>query len=508
MAPGRRTPINRMTVNGNGTSTPPLNGHGNGRRRRSQHRRRRSHYRQAQQTTELYGLPEYLYAAYERLESSSRGSSTLNRHPAALLIDVYSGHEITYASFCTLASTLATSLATRNRVSSGDTIVILATSNINVPVVAAAAWLLGASVVVLSPQLRIEELYEFLSRQHGLRSFFVSRTLLETAARLISDLGLLYSDERPHIVVFDAQDHEFQQQAANEQGSSSVTGSVWRLQDLYVARPGEAPFERSPLLLSEAQECTAVVYYNHIIARNSNQYDIEPTPMSHENIISHYNSSLRRSPSLPDIVMASYSSPVTPRSQTPILRTPSVNTAREPYTPLRESNSSRENDGSNSSSTAFLNPVAYSVLRMHQVYRLHRIIFDIFCRGAAYLVAPSFVPAEFIALADRYAISYAELTFAEIRSLVDYLRMQDMNQSLPRASWPLHIAAISDALSPAEYFTSHSIADMLGTLRFIFTESDRAQVELAPVLANLLPEVEVVRTRFGSYIEPLIEPNR
>ncbi|KAJ1667389.1 hypothetical protein IW140_000898 [Coemansia sp. RSA 1813] len=476
---------------GNGTATPPLNGYssiGNGRRRRNQSTRRRNQ-RRLEEQTELHGLPEYLYDSYERLYNIPRNAnSNAQVQPPPLLTDACTGNEITYASFRLRAATLATSLATRNHVSTDDTVAILVESNINVPIVATAAWLLGATVVVLSPQLRTDELYAFLSQQQSPRSFFVSRELLGTAAQLITDLGILDSEARPHIVVFDAHDDDREFQTSRDQQVAGVRGSLWGLEDLYIPRPGEYPAERPPLTLSEAQERTAIIYYSHIVEAN-NQYDVTAIRLFHENVISHYNSSLRRSPSLPDTTVYSYSSSSTPRSQTPISRTPSAYGV-EPFAQLDEYGVP----------TAPY-PIAYSVLRMHQVYRLHRIIFNIFCRGAAYVVAPSFVLAEFVCLVDRYAIQYAELTFSETRRLVDYLQMHSLDQPLPRTDWPLHAINIPEGSTPADHLETASIGSMLSTLRFIYTETECTQTELAPALSRLLPHVEVVRTRFGSYVE-------
>ncbi|KAJ2614221.1 hypothetical protein EV177_002156 [Coemansia sp. RSA 1804] len=414
-----------------------------------------------------------------------------------LLIDAYSGNEVTYTSFRALAATLATSLGARNHVAPGDTIAILATSNINVPIVATAAWLLGACVVVLSPHLYTDELYALLSQQPSPRSFFVSRALRGTAAQLITNLGLLHSEVRPHIVVFDAYDDDYEFQAPREQQVPGVRGGLWELEELYISRPGEYPIERLPLTLSEAQEHIAIIYYSHIVEAND-QYDVTAISLSHENVISHYNGPLRRSPSLPDTTTIttppSHSSSATPRSQTPISRTPSVYGV-EPYSQLDDD-----------SGPAPPNPTAYSVLRMHQAYRLHRIIFDIFCRGASYIVAPQFVSAEFVSLVDRYAIRHAELTFAEMQSLIGYLQAHDLDQPLPRRDWPLHAVEVPEGSTPADYFLTTTIGSMLGTLRYIYTESERTQTELAPTLVRLLPQIEIVRTRFGSYVEPPVNP--
>ncbi|KAJ1799423.1 hypothetical protein LPJ59_001841 [Coemansia sp. RSA 2399] len=426
-----------------------------------------------------------------RAEETDDGNvgSEQNQQLSPLLIDAHTGTEITYALFRLRAATLATSLAARNHVSTDDTVAILVASNINVPIVATAAWILGATVVVLSPQLRTDELYALLSQQPSPRSFFVSRELLGTAAHLITDLGLLNSESRPHIIVFDAHDDDSEFQASSEQQVAGIRGSIWGLEDLYISRPGEYPMERPPLTLSEAQERTAIIYYSHIVEAD-NQYDVVPIRLFHENVISHYNNSLRRSPSLPDTTVYSYSSSTTPRSQTPISRTPSAYGA-EPFARL-------EDDGVAASPS----PIAYSVLRMNQAYRLHRIVFDIFCRGASYIVAPSFEPAEFVSLIDKYAIQYAELTFTATQRFVDYLQMHSLDQPLPHAADEVHErSALAGQLDETA-----SIGGMLSTLRFIYTETDRSQTELAPALARLLPQVEVVRTRFGSYVESPIAP--
>ncbi|KAJ2855066.1 hypothetical protein J3B02_002362 [Coemansia erecta] len=124
---------------------------------------------------------------------------------------------------------------------------------------------------------------------------------------------------------------------------------------------------------------------------------------------------------------------------------------------------------------------------MHRAYRLHSTIMNIFCRGAMYVVAPFFVPDDFINVISRYGLQMAELTYQEIRSLVEHIsNNQDQRRPETEAD-----AAVANSV------------DLLKTLRFVCTESENAVNDFCPWFHIHLPDTKLVRTRFGSYVEPL-----
>ncbi|KAJ1998346.1 hypothetical protein H4R26_005495, partial [Coemansia thaxteri] len=140
MAPGR--PLPRRRSSSNPIRRAPHNGQDRSRRLQQPE----------QDRPDFSGLPEYLYQAYERLPNFDTASS----HP--LLIDARSGRSITYSQFRALASVLAASMSHRLGVTSSNTVVIYSTPNIDTPVVAVAAWLLGVSVVAWAPEQSTDEL--------------------------------------------------------------------------------------------------------------------------------------------------------------------------------------------------------------------------------------------------------------------------------------------------------------------------------------------------------------
>ncbi|KAJ1840610.1 hypothetical protein LPJ70_004576 [Coemansia sp. RSA 2708] len=143
--------------------------------------------------------------------------------------------------------------------------------------------------------------------------------------------------------------------------------------------------------------------------------------------------------------------------------------------------------------------IAYTVLRMHRAYRLHRVLFDMFCRGARYVVARSFHPADFAARVSQYRLKYAELTYAETSQLIEYLQ----SYLVRRASSGSEAESQSSAYAISSTSSLDSgLADMLASLRCIYVESARATTELGPELTRLLPDAIILRTRFGSYVDP------
>ncbi|KAJ2491944.1 hypothetical protein IWW47_005004 [Coemansia sp. RSA 2052] len=217
------------------------------------------------------------------------------------------------------------------------------------------------------------------------------------------------------------------------------------LQDLYSARRGEAPFGREPLTLNGAQDHIAVIYSQFTRSNSGRITGATTVPMSHATVINHYYNSQQQEP-LP-------------------------NRRARRYT------------------------LVYSVLRFHYAYQLHRIIFNIFSRGGAYLVASSFDPAEFVVLVHDYQLECAELTSSEIRHLIEFLGARDLNER--------HGPPSGQAPSPSRNL---SIAEMLHPLRFIY--SDTQEPELARRLGELLPHVELVRARNCSYLEAFERPRR
>ncbi|KAJ2826369.1 hypothetical protein IWW50_002388, partial [Coemansia erecta] len=234
-----------------------------------------------------------------------------------------------------------------------------------------------------------------------------------------------------------------------------------------------------------AQELTAIIYFTHQPS-DGDSLTVVPNIMSHYEIISLYRNSLRRSPSLPN---------------TRSFVRQAASTSSRPQTPMARAMPVRPQE-SNMAALDHTPDIAFAVLRMHRAYRLHRVVFDIFCRGARYLVAHTFDPAQFAHLVGQYELTSAEMTFAEIDRFVSYMQ----THTVPRSS-----SSDSAASGQPEYAISSTssmsllspeLADMLSTLRFIYTESPRAEPELGLELARLLPGAHIVRTRFGSYVEP------
>ncbi|KAJ1793005.1 hypothetical protein LPJ62_000511 [Coemansia sp. RSA 2167] len=450
MAPGRPSPVNRIS-NGNGRAA---NGHSNGRATNGNHPRRRR--LDQRQSAEIYGLPEYLYNAYSRLSYMGAYGRELS-----LLVDADTGDEITFRQFQSDASTLARNLETWHGVAPHDTVAILSISNIDIPIVSVAAWTARASIVVLPPDLPVNELRAMLVQRLP-RVMFVSQALVERAQQVLAGIA---SGEGVRIITIDSED-------------GGDTG-VWNIRDLYTRGSNQStPGERQMLSFDEAQELTAVVYFNHQPA-DGEEVTVTTNDMSHYGVISYCTSSLRRSPSLPDTrASARQPTSTSSRPQTPVSQRVPIHTeptAALDYTPS----------------------IAFTVLRMHRAYRLHRVLFDMFCRGARYIVAHVFDPPQFIIVVSQYELTCAELTFAEIKLVVDYLH----SFAAPRSSSDLTDSASYDAPS-----LGSELMDMLSTLRFIYTESDRAELELGPDLAQLLPNASIIRTRFGTYIEPPVRP--
>ncbi|KAJ2666050.1 hypothetical protein IW148_001198 [Coemansia sp. RSA 1199] len=462
MAPGRPSPVNRISngngraANGHSANGHSANGHtGNGYTTNGNHPRRRR--LDQRQSAEIHSLPEYLYSAYSRLSYMGAYGRELS-----LLVDADSGDEITFRRFQSDASMLARNLETWHGIAAGDTVAILSISNIDIPIVSVAAWTARASIVVLSPDLPENELREMLVQRLP-RVMFVSQALLERAQQILAGIA---SGGVVRIIAIDSED-------VHRGGDTAV----WNIRDLYTRGSNQStPGERQMLTLNEAQELTAVVYFNHQPV-DGDSVAVSINDMSHYGVISYYTSSLRRSPSLPD-TRASARQPTSTsnRPQTPMSRLMPTHT--EPTTAVDYTPS-----------------IAFTVLRMHRAYRLHRVLFDMFCRGARYIVAHVFDPPQFISLVNQYELTCAELTFAEIKQFVDYLLVY----CAPRSSTDSADSASYDASTP---LLGSELADMLNTLRFIYAESDRAELELGPDLARLLPGASIVRTRFGTYIEP------
>ncbi|KAJ2454117.1 hypothetical protein EV183_001719 [Coemansia sp. RSA 2336] len=437
MAPGRPLPIAHF-ANGHAT---------NGR-----HQRRRRLDRR--QPAEIHGLPEYLYNAYMRLAFTGAYGREL-----PLLIDADSGEEITYRSFQQSAAVLSRNLELQCALEAYDTVAILAFSNIDIPIATVAAWNARANVVVLPPEAPVDELQAMLA-QHMPRVVFVSSLLLARARQLLSGLA---NSRSVRIVLLDID------------STADASNTPLTIHQLYTSNVDEAPVERPPLSLNEAQELTAVIYFNHHVGEDGATL-VDANSMSHYSVISFYNSSLRRSPSLPSTA----SRPANPE-------------ANRPQTPV--SPTSRANPAQTSLDHA--PDIAFTVLRMHRAYRLHRVLFDMFCRGARYIVAHSFDPARFAGLVGQYEMLFAELTFAEIAQLVAFLQTRIMHR--------LSLESEADSQASVSQATASSLdpelSDMLATLRIIYTESDRAELELGAELSQLLPNATIVRTRFGSYVE-------
>ncbi|KAJ2717174.1 hypothetical protein H4R19_000118 [Coemansia spiralis] len=430
MAPGLPAAAHQTSANGGPSSA-------NTSRRR---RPRRAHHE-----TAAHGLPEYLYERYSLL-----GCPT----GTALLIDAHTGHELSLADIQHSADALATSLVGRLGVRPGASIAVLSGANIDIPIVAVAAWTVCASVVVLPPEVSVGELHGILTSEHLPQVFFVSSALLPVAQQTVAAIvSRASSTERPHFVVFDLD------MGGPPLRDADSRRSVHRISDLYYMRPGSQPFARAPLTQSEAETHTAVVYYYY--QRNGDALTIASSPVSHRNVIDHYNNSLRRSPSLP-----SRQSPPARRDAAPPDR------PATPHTPPRRPAAGQSDTGADAGDR--VQALAFAVQRPHAAFRLHRTMLNIFSLGARYVVAREFDPPLFAAAVARHTIACAELTYAEIEMLSEYLRSA-------RAT----------------------VVAQLAPLRLVYTESSEAEELLAAPLAELLPRASIVRTRFGSYVEPL-----
>ncbi|KAJ2319020.1 hypothetical protein IWW51_000560 [Coemansia sp. RSA 2702] len=466
MAPGRPSPVHRATnghSNGNGYAT-------NG----QQQRRRRRLNQQQQQPTEIKGLPEYLYDAHAQLAYTGAYG-----HALPLLIDASNGDQITCRRFRRHALVLARNLEMQCGVAAGDTIAILAHSNIDIPIITIAAWSARASIVVLPADASQGELQAMLLR-HLPRVLFVSETLLEQARLLLAGIS---NAESVQAVAFDFDNHIDEELPERlRQLSVSWDRTIWSIRDLYSSDSDRLPAEPQPLSLNEAQELTAIIYFTHHMGEDGS-VTVDATDMSHYSVVSFYTSSLRRSPSLPGISSSS--------------RQPTADSNR-PQTPMSRPNMPRAAE-STIAAPANTPDIAYTVLRMHRAYRLHRVLFDMFCRGARYVVARSFHPADFAARVSQYRLKYAELTYAETSQLIEYLQSYLVRRASSESEAELQSSAY--AISSTSSLDS-GLADMLASLRCIYVESARATTELGPELTRLLPDAIILRTRFGSYVDP------
>ncbi|KAJ2160169.1 hypothetical protein GGF46_002482 [Coemansia sp. RSA 552] len=402
--------------------------------------------RRQRRRLEAYGLPEYLYEAYGRLVHLG-----ISDRQAPMLTDAYSGRRLSYEQFRTHAETLAASLGSECGLTAGCAVAILMRPSIDIPVIAVAAWIARVSVSALSPEYTVAELCLMLG-QHLPQVLFVSQTLLPLARQVLSELQPRSVDNyRPAIVVADM--------GADIQHEDNV----WGIRDLYTLRPGREVLGRRPQTLSEAEESTAVVYYIHH-TENGN-VAVTPTPMSHRGVISLHKNTLRRTSSLP-VVLSAQVNGVAYESD----RSPSP-----------ASGDSEQAPGA-----------AFAVLRMHAAFKLHKVMFDIFCKGARYYVSHVFDPAAFADIVAERGIVCAELTFAEISRLIGHLRATPAPQ---RAAQPEADAA------PAARVADSASLHRLASLRHVYTESGRAISELAPQLSELLPGTRILRTHYGSYVE-------
>ncbi|KAJ2734358.1 hypothetical protein IW152_002367 [Coemansia sp. BCRC 34962] len=326
-------------------------------------------------------------------------------------------------------------MLSRLGVSVGDTVAIYSTPNIDTLVVSAAAWIVGVSVFVIPPETNAEGLRSSITQLHTLRTLFVTQALLPTVAQAFAHRQpSLY--QHPVVVAIDAT------------AQALTPPANFALQDLYALQSDEMPLERDPFTQNEAQDHTAVIY--SIFARNDvgQETSADMTHLSHDAVINLYNEAN--------------------------LQTLAPSSLLE-NRPL---------------------PLAYSVLRLHYAYHLHRIILDIFRRGGNYLVASAFDPAEFLALVHRYQLEHAELTTAELERLIAYLSTHNLDRRQVRPS----------NSRPPGPLRGLSTAEMLGSLRFIYTAS--ITPELVQSLEELLPRVELVRARYGSYLDPADQRHR
>ncbi|KAJ2000457.1 hypothetical protein GGI04_004143 [Coemansia thaxteri] len=340
-------------------------------------------------------------------------------------------------------------------VTSSNTVVIYSTPNIDTPVVAVAAWLLGVSVVAWAPEQSTDELACFGALIALPQAFFTTQALLPALMRLLGRLGASAS-QRPIVLLTDSGGRN----AARPENALSI-------QELYTPRPGETPFERTPLTQNQAQLYTAVIYFT--ISRSYEGSLVAGTPvhMDHANAISNYLELLRPTSLVPHAAAAATANvSLEPERQT-----------RMPPRPAHEEQSpAQARSGYH---------IAYSILRLNHSFLLHRIVCDIFCRGGAYLVARSFDPAEFVDLVGRYRLKFAELTHADVLQLIDYL-------NYPNPPY---------RQSPSSASGNNRVATALAPLRYICTDSREMEAELSPILRTLLPNVEIVCTRFGAYLD-------
>ncbi|KAJ2233114.1 hypothetical protein H4R99_005497 [Coemansia sp. RSA 1722] len=236
------------------------------------------------------------------------------------------------------------------------------------------------------------------------------------------------------------------------QNQDNFPSRAWTMDELYESPEGGMQLQRPNLTYEQAQEITAVIYFHHY-TDGSGLRQIQLSEMSHANVIELYQTSLRDSPSTPTISR--------------YFRFPS---SRDPSLPRGSADRSYQTESGLET--------AYTVFRMHRAYRLHATVMDIFCRGAMYVVSQLFRPEEFMRAISRYGLHKAELTYQEIKQLVEYIEDREGPST---ANW----------------------IDLLKTLRFVYTESDGAATEFGSRLHAQLPDIKIVRTRFGSYVDPV-----
>ncbi|KAJ1895980.1 hypothetical protein LPJ66_004261 [Kickxella alabastrina] len=384
----------------------------------------------------IHSLPEYLYHAYE--STPSAGVVPAER---PMLIDARTDRTITYTQFKQMSATLATTLHSRYGITSGHTIAILSSSSIDIPIISAAAWILCANIVMLTPKLNpgesdiygyhwwfCAELNALMRANHMPSIFFASAMYHQAIQETI--LSYIYPEEMPYII---------RMSPDVDIDGGEVLGN-YNLPDLYTPRPNtDPPYSREVLCETIAQELAAVLYFTHAKEEHGPPV-IEVTRMSHANTIYFYLNTQRR-------YLSSMPHP---------------------------------SDISPSTVVLGVKPT-YTVFRLHLAYRLHKTIMDLFCCNATYLVAEFFDIDEFIRVVDQYEVKNAELGFEEINTLIAHLR---------------GITSITSTSS------SSGAGVLMGSLRFIYTASKKAVEQLAPRLAEVLPGVQIIRTRFGSYIDP------
>lgn len=425
---------------------------------------------------QFHGLPEFLYQQYEQ------NVDVRANRDRPLLVDAHTGWQITYYTFRDLASILATRLNSGLGLTVGSTVAICSDPNINIPVVCAASWEICASVVAFAPDSQPSEMSSLTSQTHVPSVIFITLSQLPVIRQMLTIIHeqSFGAATPPHIVVFDVDTNDqIHPHLTDEERSAS---RFWALDELYSQNPQDVPFERPPLDDHQAQEFIAI-YYCSFHRDENNQMDI--TSIYHVNAISLYQSqanNIRRSPSWPQLTSGIARPP--PQPQLPHSRPPSTRQTTIEAVQRRG-----------------IRPLVYSVLQMHRPYRLHSIICDLFCRGAAYLIAEDFDPAEFVLLVSAYQLEAAELTFTEINHLIAYLNTQDMDQ--PVSVTELTAGVSADVTSISSTPSLQSLEEMLATIQTIYTDSREAESQLAPSLLRLLPHVQILCTRFGSYVEPL-----